>query len=55
MKRSAFGIVAVGAVAAARVTTAGPVVEVYKRSTCGCCGMWVDHLRTKGFTTNFHD
>ncbi len=37
------------------VMTAGPVraadetIEVWKSPTCGCCGMWVDHLRGHGF------
>ena len=28
-----------------------PSVEVYKEATCGCCAMWVDHLRRNGFAT----
>ena len=28
---------------------AGPVVEVYKSSTCGCCNKWIEHLRQNGF------
>jgi hypothetical protein len=23
---------------------------VYKSPTCGCCGLWVDHMRAAGFT-----
>jgi hypothetical protein len=37
---------------------AGPVVEVYKSSSCGCCANWVEHLRTSGFdvrTNNVDD
>ena len=26
------------------------VVRVYKDPTCGCCGLWVEHLRRGGFT-----
>ena len=26
-----------------------PEVHVYKTPTCGCCGKWVDHLRSAGF------
>lgn len=26
-----------------------PVVIVHKSPTCGCCGLWVDHLRAAGF------
>lgn len=32
-----------------------PVIEVYKTPTCGCCHLWVDHLRENGFTVNAHD
>jgi hypothetical protein len=34
----------------ARAADAGPLVQVYKSPTCGCCGKWVDHLRAAGFT-----
>ncbi len=30
-------------------------VTVYKTSTCGCCGKWVDHLRDNGFAVDVHD
>lgn len=26
-----------------------PRVDVFKSPTCGCCGAWVDHLRSAGF------
>ena len=29
----------------------GPVVEVYKDPTCGCCTNWVKHLQDNGFVT----
>lgn len=32
-----------------------PVVDVYKSASCGCCHLWVDHLRANGFTVNAHD
>ncbi|HYB93422.1 MAG TPA: DUF411 domain-containing protein [Vicinamibacterales bacterium] len=28
---------------------------VYKTATCGCCRVWVDHLRANGFTVETHD
>lgn len=34
---------------------AGPVVEVYKSATCGCCVNWIEHLRTHGFNVRAHD
>ena len=33
-------------------------VDVYKTPTCGCCGVWVDHLEERGFdvtVTNMRD
>lgn len=35
--------------AAAEVDPSLPVVTVYKTPTCGCCSLWVDHLRGDGF------
>jgi hypothetical protein len=32
------------------VQAAGPEISVYKTSTCGCCGKWVEHLKANGFT-----
>jgi len=29
---------------------AGPEVQVFKSPTCGCCGAWVDHLKSAGFS-----
>lgn len=30
-------------------------VEVWKSPSCGCCSMWVDHLRESGFEVVTHD
>ena len=32
-----------------------PAVEVYKTPTCGCCRLWVEHLRANGFTVRTTD
>ena len=32
-----------------------PVVKVYKSPTCGCCAMWVEHLRKAGFKVEAND
>ena len=32
-----------------------PVIDVYKSPSCGCCGKWVDYLKTNGFTVRSHD
>lgn len=31
------------------IAAALPVVLVQKTPTCGCCGAWVEHMRTAGF------
>lgn len=30
-------------------------VEVFKSPDCGCCGKWVEHLRSNGFQVRTHD
>lgn len=32
-----------------------PVIEVYKSASCGCCHVWVDHLRANGFAVKAVD
>lgn len=27
-----------------------PLMVVHKSASCGCCGLWVDHMRQAGFT-----
>lgn len=34
---------------------AGPVVEVWKDATCGCCKDWIALMRTAGFAVTAHD
>ena len=34
------------------VKAAEPEVTVFKSRTCSCCGQWVEHLQTNGFTVN---
>lgn len=41
-------------VAATTARATSPVV-VYKTPTCGCCKMWVDHLRGAGFEVETRD
>jgi hypothetical protein len=36
-------------------TGKGPMVEVWKDPSCGCCKDWVEHLRTSGFTVKVHE
>jgi hypothetical protein len=44
-----------GAAPAQRPAAQGPVVQVYKTPTCGCCANWVKHLQDNGFTTRVTD
>jgi hypothetical protein len=30
-------------------------VEVWKSATCGCCSLWVEHMRFNGFLVRAHD
>tara|TARA_R110002110_G_scaffold205066_1_gene416695 strand:- start:89716 stop:90201 length:486 start_codon:yes stop_codon:yes gene_type:complete len=30
-------------------------MEVFKQPTCGCCGEWVDHVRSAGFEMDVKD
>ena len=41
--------------AAAQQNQAGPLVEVFKSPTCGCCSQWVEHMRKNGFTVRATD
>jgi hypothetical protein len=32
-----------------------PKMSVFKTSTCGCCGKWVEHMKTAGFDVQVTD
>jgi hypothetical protein len=32
-----------------------PLLVVTKNASCGCCGLWVQHMRAAGFTVEVHD
>ena len=36
-------------------SASGPVIEVYKTATCGCCKQWIKHLEANGFTVKATD
>ena len=42
-------------IATAQQRQAGPLVEVFKTPTCGCCSKWVEHMRANGFTVRTTD
>jgi len=37
------------------ITQVLPVLDVYKRKSCGCCGKWVTHINDNGFQTTVHN
>ena len=41
--------------ASAQQSAALPKVTVYKTSSCGCCKLWVDHMKANGFTVEAMD
>ena len=52
-------VVGLGAAAAqqqkAGASQALPKVTVYKTSSCGCCRLWVDHMKANGFDVQAMD
>ena len=48
---------AYGVAAQQKAPAAGalPKVTVYKTSSCGCCKLWVDHLKASGFDVQAMD
>jgi len=41
--------------AAGKAAAPSMVMEVYKTPTCGCCSLWVDHVRAAGFKVTSKD
>ncbi len=55
-RRQIFGVLATIAVTGLRpAAQQGTAVQVYKDATCGCCALWVEHLRKAGFTATVTD
>ena len=54
MKRRVFlntsGALAVLAALPAQAIEPSRVLQVFKSPSCGCCGNWVNHMRSAGFT-----
>jgi hypothetical protein len=47
--------VSMNGASAQRQAPQGPLVQVYKTPTCGCCANWVKHLQDNGFATRVVD
>jgi hypothetical protein len=62
-RREWFVIAAAAAVGGATVRSAGAqgtaaadnALQVWKSPSCGCCGLWVTHMKDNGFVTTVHD
>jgi hypothetical protein len=55
---AALAVAGLGLVAYAQpkpVSSRTGVAVVYKTPTCGCCSLWVEHLKKNGFPTEVHD
>ena len=58
MAVSAMAIAAFGLGVAAQpkpVSSRSNVAVVYKTPTCGCCSLWVEHLKKNGFQVEVND
>jgi len=54
----ALSVAGLGLTAAAQqkpAAAAAPKVTVYKTSSCGCCRLWVDHMKANGFDVQAMD
>ena len=32
-----------------------PKVDIYKSPSCGCCGKWIEHMKSNGFKVEIHE
>jgi len=58
LKLTLGGLVATvptGAVLAAFAQKTDDDVEIWKTPTCGCCHLWVEHMKASGFRPTIHD
>ncbi len=44
-----------GLAAQSNPTAVAPKITVYKTSSCGCCKLWVDHMKASGFDVQSMD
>ena len=49
---SALAVAAAACILPAAAKAAPPAVQVFKNPSCGCCGAWVEHMRSAGFTVS---
>src|SRR5262245_62661776 len=55
-RRQLLGAIAMLAATGVRPSAQkGAAVQVFKDPTCGCCSLWVEHLRKAGFSATVSD
>jgi hypothetical protein len=54
-RRTFLGIAVAATLVVTRAATAATLIEVHKSPTCGCCGKWVEHLRSNGFAVTVNE
>jgi hypothetical protein len=54
LRATAVALPGLGLAGCAATAEAG-IVTVHKEITCGCCGVWIEHLHAAGFTTEVFD
>ena len=55
-RRQLLWVLSAVAVAGVRpLAQKGIAIQVYKDPTCGCCALWVEHLRKAGFSATVMD
>lgn len=52
---AASATAAVTAPARLPAAAGAPTMIVHKSASCGCCGLWVDHMRAAGFAVEVRD
>lgn len=52
---SAAAMLIAGAIGVSAQATPKATAVVYKTSSCGCCKLWVEHLKANGFTVEAKD
>jgi hypothetical protein len=52
---SAAGLLLTGLATRRVPAQASQPITVYKSKSCGCCALWVEHLKANGYTPVVHD
>jgi hypothetical protein len=55
MKHWMAALVVMAGLGVAPALAEPPRMTVFKSASCGCCGLWIDHVRAHGFAVEAHD